>query len=164
MAALDDKLRGETLLFNGLMYIIMFVGWLVAMLLDIAATFWHPYVSWYVLYVQIGTLAGATLCHYLLHLGYSYSAKRGDGDIQIYEKNRENNIEARIFVVLMNVIFFISMGYLTIMSLARASNLGDPYDLVYRILICLLLGTLWPTFAVCPHMAKISWKFEPDSK
>lgn len=162
MIALDDKLRGETLLFNGLMYIIMFVGWLVATLLSVAASYWNQSVSWYVLYVQIGTLAGATLCHFFVHVGYSYSAKRGDSVIRAYEKHRAQHIAAKIVVPFCNLVFFSLMNLLTLRSFEKINRFGDQgYS---QIAIAAALGLLWVTFALAPGFAKNGWKFESVSK
>ncbi len=159
MAALDDRMRGETLLFNGLMYFIMFVGWLTATLLSVASSYWNYSVSWYVLYVQVGTIAGATLCHFFLHLGYSYSAEMGESGIRSYEEHRKQHIFAKLVVIFCNLIFFALMTVLTLRSLEKINRFGDQgYS---QITIAAVICFLWVAFALARGFAKNGWKFKP---
>lgn len=152
---IQGKLTIESILSNFLMYLVVLAGGLAAILVDMVAILWNAAAYSYVPVISSGTMFGAALCHYFVHYGPAYLAKKGEADMIQYEADRSKHHKNNWFVGVTNAGILLIISGVTTHSLINIFQAGEYVwgsvtGVIYVIAILL--------FVRAPQIAKAGWE------
>lgn len=155
MRDIDYKLLGEQLIFNCLMYAVIFSGGALTILVYLIGVLVYDRALSYVAPIFSATMYAATLCHFLLHQASSYLALHGSDDIKKYEARRRGHGAGAMMVGLCNFGFLLVMvgivaDSLTVVELNNGMTRAVLYGLFGSVSLVL--------FAAAPYLAAKGWK------
>jgi hypothetical protein len=144
----------EKVMFNLLMYAIMFIGGSATIVLNMSARSDNPVLHKDVLFVSAATFFGAGLCHFFHHLSASYLALKGSDDIKAYEADRKKHRYVTVFVGYANA------GYILIVLGYVYNSLEHVYQdgTDFWTLGALANISALAMFVLAPEIAARGWK------
>lgn len=154
--SIEEKLSLESMVSNILMYGVMLIGSLFSVAIDMIATLMNPAAAWYTLPVVGATMYAGALCHYFVHRGPAYLAKKGDSEMQEYETYLKKNKYNKLIVGVLNIGFLLVLVGISYHSLSiiRTRQEGD---MLYTLPLSLFVIFGITLFAIAPNQAKEGW-------